>query len=181
MQRLAHASCDVFPIRQSVIVLWLEQEAMANLVPLSPRPCCPCPATTTPTNSLCAELLHQPSTVELGNTARESACNMMQDLWEQKQTAREHDLRAERDIRSQASPQRGVITHLNCEIVMLQNRFKTWNTRPSTIIESERTLSHSLLAHLTCNSMPVYNECIMPSVLQKLAYASLLTSAASMP
>lgn len=29
--------------------------------------------TKTPTNTLCAELLHQPSTVELGDTARELA------------------------------------------------------------------------------------------------------------
>lgn len=97
------------------------------------------------------------------------ACiDILQDLWEQGRTARERIFRAERDIgtfRKLLHNRASLPTH-NCEIVMLQNASKTWNSRPSTIIESKRTLSHNCLLILLVILMPVYHECIMPSVSQ---------------
>jgi hypothetical protein len=132
---------------------------MANLVPLFSTPCCWCPAAKTPTNTLCTELLHQPRTIELGDTARELA------LTRSKVYRSKHGQHASAPTEvsaiyvPQASPQQGVITHKQ-----LRDRDALQNMEHQT--GKRENVKPQLHAHLTRNSMPVYHECIVPSVLQ---------------
>ena len=64
-------------------------------------------------------------------------------------TSREDSLQAERDIWSQASPQRGVITRKQLRDRDGPNRPKIMEKSTEYDTESERTVKPQLFAHLT--------------------------------